>query len=279
MKNKPLRIAFYGKGGIGKSSIASNISAALSHLGLNVLHIGCDPKGDSTRTLLNKTVIPVMSLINENTLNMKRNLIVHKGYNGVSCIETGGPKAGVGCAGMGISILHDELNDLGILNESWDIIVYDVLGDVVCGGFAMPMRQNYIDQVYIVTSTEFMSIYAANNIMNSLHHFSAETNSIYGGLILNHRSMNDNANIIHQFSIRTKSTIIGEIPYSKEIQIAELKGETLFQINPTTSLSETFLTLGKRIVTSKKCDLPTPLSLEDLESFKKYILNLELYHE
>ncbi len=165
-----LKIAIYGKGGIGKSTISSNLSAVFSIKGKKVLHIGCDPKGDSTRNLIGKKIPTVI-----NQLKLKSELekedIIFKGFNGVECIEAGGPDAGKGCAGRGIVTMMEELEDLKVFEEERDIVIYDVLGDVVCGGFAVPMRESYADTIYIVTSSEFMSIYAANNIMKSIKTF------------------------------------------------------------------------------------------------------------
>ena len=135
-----LKIAIYGKGGIGKSTISSNLSAIISKSGKKVLHVGCDPKGDSTRNLMGKKIPTVISILKEKN-NLNREDIIYEGFNGIECVETGGPEAGIGCAGRGIITTMEELEDLEVFDEERDVIVYDVLGDVVCGGFAVPMRE------------------------------------------------------------------------------------------------------------------------------------------
>ena len=152
-----MNLAFYGKGGIGKSTIASNISAALALSGKRVLHIGCDPKADSTRPLTQKKIPTVLNQLNTLAEDVRREDLVFPGKCGVSCIEAGGPQAGLGCAGMGITAMEETLRRLGILEEEWDTVVYDVLGDVVCGGFSVPMRKGFADRVYVVTSADYMS--------------------------------------------------------------------------------------------------------------------------
>ena len=152
------RVAFYGKGGIGKSTIASNVSALLAMQGKKVLHIGCDPKADSTRLLCKERIKTVLEVLEENDCP-KREDLVHRSESGVWCVESGGPEAGNGCAGMGIITAMKELERLGVFEEDWDVVIYDVLGDVVCGGFSVPMRQRYVDRVYIVSSADFMSLY------------------------------------------------------------------------------------------------------------------------
>ena len=160
-----LRIAFYGKGGIGKSTVAAHLSAAFARTGKRVLHIGCDPKADSTRCLTSGRIPTVLETLGRSEELLAREQLVFPGAFGVSCVEAGGPQAGAGCAGLGITAMADELNRLGILEEPWDVVVYDVLGDVVCGGFAVPMRKHFVDRVYLITSADFMALYAANNIM------------------------------------------------------------------------------------------------------------------
>lgn len=269
-----LKIAIYGKGGIGKSTISSNLSAVFSIKGKKVLHIGCDPKGDSTRNLIGKKIPTVI-----NQLKLKSELekedIIFKGFNGVECIEAGGPDAGKGCAGRGIVTMMEELEDLEVFEEERDIVIYDVLGDVVCGGFAVPMRESYADTIYIVTSSEFMSIYAANNIMKSIKNFSLNKNIKFGGIIYNQRSKNSKIEILKLFAQMTESEIIGEIPYNRDIMKAELSGKTLVESYPNSKAYINFDKLADRILEEKNNRIPTPLSEEKLEYLAKQILLLE----
>ena len=269
-----LKIAIYGKGGIGKSTISSNLSAVFSIKGKKVLHIGCDPKGDSTRNLIGKKIPTVI-----NQLKLKSELekedIIFKGFNGVECIEAGGPDAGKGCAGRGIVTMMEELEDLKVFEEERDIVIYDVLGDVVCGGFAVPMRESYADTIYIVTSSEFMSIYAANNIMKSIKNFSSNKNIKFGGIIYNQRSKNSKIEILKLFAQMTESEIIGEIPYNRDIMKAELSGKTLGESYPNSKAYINFDKLADRILEEKNNIIPTPLSEEKLEYLAKQILLLE----
>lgn len=271
-KNDRLRIAFYGKGGIGKSTIASNISAAFSNLGLKVLHIGCDPKGDSTRTLLGKKIPSVLKMIQMKDNCLEKDDIVYKGYNGVCCVEAGGPEAGIGCAGMGIKTTFEELQYLGVLDGTWDVEIYDVLGDVVCGGFSVPMREKIVDVIYIVTSSEFMSIYAANNIMKSIEKFSANSTPMFGGIIHNHRSKNYCNKIVQLFSEMTNVPLIDIVPFSKEIIISELEGKTTVERYPASKSSNIFLDLARRILDNTNYSIPKSLNEDELEVFSKVIL-------
>lgn len=269
-----LKIAIYGKGGIGKSTISSNLSAVFSIKGKKVLHIGCDPKGDSTRNLIGKkipTVIDQLKLKSE----LEKEDIIFKGFNGIECIEAGGPDARKGCAGRGIVTMMEELEDLEVFEEHRDIVIYDVLGDVVCGGFAVPMRESYANTIYIVTSSEFMSIYAANNIMKSIKNFSSNKNIKFGGIIYNQRSKNSKIEILKLFAQMTESEIIGEIPYNRDIMKAELSGKTLGESYPNSKAYINFDKLADRILEEKNNKIPTPLSEEKLEYLAKQILLLE----
>lgn len=271
-----LKIAIYGKGGIGKSTISSNLSAIISKSGKKVLHIGCDPKGDSTRNLMGRKIPTVISILKEKN-NLIREDIIYKGFNGIECVETGGPEAGIGCAGRGIITTMEELEDLKVFDEERDVIVYDVLGDVVCGGFAVPMREKYADVIYIVTSSEFMSIFAANNIMKSIKNFSKMKNIKFGGLIHNQRNNNSSINILKIFADMTKSKIIGEIPFSKELIKSELNGKTIAEMYPNSNLYDNFLELSEKILSNQDDVSFSPLSEEEMEYLAAETLKDNIY--
>lgn len=167
------QIAIYGKGGIGKSTISANVSAALAAFNKKILQVGCDPKHDSTRLLMNgrevTTVLDYLKGTEPNDYNLAD--ILFNGYRNVACVEAGGPEPGVGCAGRGILSTFKLLDDLGVKEMNFDYTIYDVLGDVVCGGFAVPIRREYADEIYVVTSGEYMSIYAANNILKGIKNY------------------------------------------------------------------------------------------------------------
>jgi nitrogenase iron protein NifH len=275
-KNNRLRIAFYGKGGIGKSTIASNISAAFSNLGLKVLHVGCDPKGDSTRTLVGKKIPSVLKMIQMKDNCLEKEDILYKGYNGVCCVEAGGPEAGIGCAGMGIKTTFEELQYLGVLDETWDVEIYDVLGDVVCGGFSVPMKERIVDVIYIVTSSEFMSIYAANNIMKSIGNFSTNSTPMFGGIIHNHRNLNHCNKTVQLFSEMTDVSLIDIVPFSKEIIISELEGKTTVERYPVSQSCNIFLDLAQKILDNNNYSVPKALGEDELEAFSKVILEEQI---
>jgi len=233
------RIAIYGKGGIGKSTISSNLAAALSDKGVKVMQIGCDPKHDSTRLLMagneQRTVLEYL----RNTEEGKRRLndIAGRGYKGCICVEAGGPEPGVGCAGRGIISAFDLLKDLGVDDIELDIVLYDVLGDVVCGGFAVPLRNDYADLVYIVTSGEFMSIYAANNILRGTANYNPDR---IGGIIFNSRGDEEENERVKRFSDAVGIPVIAEFSRSKVFMEAEQTGMTVVEAFPDSEIAKKF---------------------------------------
>ena len=196
------KIAIYGKGGIGKSTTTSNLSAALSHLGYKVMQIGCDPKADSTKNLMKGEFIDtVLDVMNEKGDNLELSDIVFEGYNGVLCVEAGGPTPGVGCAGRGIIAAFEKLEELEAFEVyKPDIVIYDVLGDVVCGGFSMPIRNGYAEEVYIVTSGEMMSMYAASNISTAVNQFKKRGYASLKGLILNAKNVENEEYLVNKLA-------------------------------------------------------------------------------
>lgn len=275
---KTRRVAFYGKGGIGKSTIASNVSALLAMQGKKVLHIGCDPKADSTRLLCKERIKTVLEVLEEKDYPEREDL-VHRSESGVWCVESGGPEAGNGCAGMGIITAMKELERLGVFEEDWDVVIYDVLGDVVCGGFSVPMRQRYVDRVYIVSSADFMSLYAANNILKGVVNYSDERN-LLGGFVFNHIREQEEECIAEEFTNRVKGRMAAIVRESKELKLSDFRKEIYTQNMSAPDnenwkafcrLSEDICRTDKRSVSrsQNKAEevLPIPLNVDEIEKF------------
>lgn len=225
------KIAIYGKGGIGKSTTTSNLSAALSHKGYQVMQIGCDPKADSTKTLMGGKRIPtVLEQLREKGEELTLEDIVFRGYNGILCVESGGPMPGIGCAGRGIISAFEKLEELHAFEEyKPDVVIYDVLGDVVCGGFAMPIREGYAREVFIVSSGEMMSLYAANNIAQAIKNYGKRGYARLGGLILNAKNIENEQEIVRRAVEEIGTQIVTYVPRCGDIQKAEDKGGTVFE--------------------------------------------------
>lgn len=243
MQTKPMRrFAIYGKGGIGKSTTTSNLSAALAEKGFRVMQIGCDPKADSTKNLTGGKRIPtVLDQLKAKGEELKLQDIVFEGFGGVLCIESGGPTPGIGCAGRGIISAFEKLQELdafGVYQP--DIVIYDVLGDVVCGGFAMPIRGGYAREVFIVSSGEMMSLYAANNIAQAIRNFGKRGYARLGGLILNAKNIENEQEIVRQACTEIGTEVIHCIPRSPEIQLAESKGGTVFEHLPESEMRQVY---------------------------------------
>lgn len=248
------KIAFYGKGGIGKSTVTSSISVAISMLGYKVMQIGCDPKADSTINLVNgQSITPVMTYLKEHGTCSSLADIVVEGVNGILCVEAGGPTPGLGCAGRGIITTFNTLEELNAFEVYCpDFVLFDVLGDVVCGGFAMPIRNGYAEEVIIVTSGEKMALYAAGNIKAAIDNFADRNYARLRGLILNRRNIEDEENIVCQFAREIDTRIIGDIPRDNHIQFYEQQNKTVIQGNPDLPVSRTILDIAYRIATNKR---------------------------
>jgi len=245
-----LKIAIYGKGGIGKSTVTSNLAAAFAYLGKKVIQIGCDPKADSTINLLGgNPVMPVIEYLKEGTDPEKYEDISKVGYGGVLCIETGGPTPGLGCAGRGIIATFQLLEDLRLFDKvKPDVVLYDVLGDVVCGGFAAPIREGYAKDVIIVTSGEKMALYAANNIYTAVKNFEDRSYAKVKGVILNHRNIDNETKKVTDFANERGISIIGEIPRSQDINDFEDMGKTVIEGNPELPVSKAFLDIAQKLI-------------------------------
>lgn len=261
------KIAFYGKGGIGKSTTSSNVSAAFSEMGKKVCQIGCDPKNDSTRLLLGhickQTVLDAVR--DSETGEVVAEDIIHAGFHGIKCIEAGGPEPGVGCAGRGIIVALDLLRSLSALEEE-DIILYDVLGDVVCGGFAVPIREGYATDIYIVSSGELMSLYAANNIAKGIKKFAARGKVRLGGIIGNSRNVMQEKELLEEFAQKLNTQLIQFIPRDRAVNQAEVNRQTVIEWAPDSAQADVYRELAKKITDNKELTVPTPLTFAELEN-------------
>lgn len=246
-----LKVAIYGKGGIGKSTVTSNLAAAFANMGKRVIQIGCDPKADSTINLLGgEPLRPVMNFMREEDEEPDELAQISKeGYGGILCIETGGPTPGLGCAGRGIIATFQLLEDMDLFaHYKPDVVLYDVLGDVVCGGFAAPIREGYAEKVLIVTSGEKMALYAANNISSAVRNFEDRSYARVFGIVLNHRNVENEMEKVQTFSEKIGVPIVGEVPRSDEIIRWEDQGKTVIEGNPDSEISKCFFDLAELLL-------------------------------
>lgn len=245
-----IKIAVYGKGGIGKSTTVSNLSAALAEKGLRVMQIGCDPKADSTGSLHQKNKVEtVLELVRNRNNSFSLDDMVHIGFNGVICVEAGGPTPGMGCAGRGIIAALEKLAEKGAY-ETYkpDVVFYDVLGDVVCGGFSMPMRNGYADRVFIITSGENMAIHAAANIAVAIENFKGRGYASLGGIILNRRDVKNEEEKVMELADDINSSIIGRLSRSETVQAAEDLNKTVIEAFPDSPMAEEYRILAEKIM-------------------------------
>ncbi len=268
------QIAIYGKGGIGKSTTSSNLSAALADRNLAVMQIGCDPKRDSTRMLMQGRLIPtVLDLIRDKgEANLSIDDVVFQGFRGIRCVEAGGPEPGVGCAGRGIIATFQLLERLEAFKG--DVILYDVLGDVVCGGFAMPMRKGYAQEIYLVTSGELMALYAANNICKAIARISQNSRQIcrLGGIICNARNTPGEKELVEAFAAAVGSRVIAYIPRDEIVQHAELHTMTVVEYAPESEQAARYRELAEAVMINTSFIIPSYLEMEDLEQMGRSFL-------
>ena len=253
-----IRIAVYGKGGIGKSTTVSNVAAALAEKGMKVMQIGCDPKADSTILLRHgKEASTVLDLYNKKRQDLKLEDMVQIGYGGVVCVEAGGPAPGLGCAGRGIITALEKLQETGAY-ETYkpDIVFYDVLGDVVCGGFSMPMRKGYADKVFIITSGENMAIHAAANIAMAVENFRNRGYASLGGIILNRRNVPREEEKVQELAEDFHTKVIGTLSRSELVHEAEVLGKTLLEVYPDSEMAEEYRTLAEQILEACREEAP-----------------------
>jgi nitrogenase iron protein NifH len=263
------KIAIYGKGGIGKSTTTQNTVAALAEMGKQVMVVGCDPKADSTRLLLGGLAQKsVLETLREEGEDVELEDIRHCGYGKTLCVESGGPEPGVGCAGRGIITSINMLEQLGAYDESvgLDYVFYDVLGDVVCGGFAMPIRDGKAEEIYIVCSGEMMAMYAANNIAKGILKFAQNGVVRLAGIICNSRKCDNEKEMIAEFARRLGTQMIHFVPRDNDVQRAEINRKTVIDWNPECPQADEYRTLARNIDQNKMLVIPTPLAIEELES-------------
>lgn len=262
------QVAIYGKGGIGKSTTAQNTVAGLSSIGKKVMIVGCDPKADSTRLMLHsKAQTTVMDLIRERGTvdDIELSDVLKIGYGGTKCVESGGPEPGVGCAGRGVITAINFLESEGAYTPDLDFVFYDVLGDVVCGGFAMPIRENKAEEIYIVVSGEMMAMYAANNISRGILKYATSGKVRLAGLICNSRNTDKESELIEALAAKLGTQMIHFVPRDNQVQRAELRRMTVIEYSPEHKQAEEYRTLARKLSENKMLVVPKPLQMEELE--------------
>jgi nitrogenase iron protein NifH len=280
MAKKIKQIAIYGKGGIGKSTTTSNLSAALSEMGFKVMQFGCDPKSDSTNTLRDGKYIPtVLDTLREHT-SVKASEVIFEGFNGIYCVEAGGPSPGVGCAGRGIITAVELFKQQKVFDDlDLDVVIYDVLGDVVCGGFAMPIREGIAEHVFTVSSSDFMSIYASNNLFKGIAKYSKSGGALLGGVIANSMGTPYSREILDDFVEQTKTQVIEYVPRSITVTKSELQGKTTIEAAPKSAQADVYRSLAKKIAEHTESKAPSPLEVSGLRAWASkwgdYLLELE----
>lgn len=260
------QIAIYGKGGIGKSTTTQNLTAGLVEHGKKVMVVGCDPKADSTRLLLGglaqKTVLDT---IRDEGEDIALDRIMRTGFGGTRCVESGGPEPGVGCAGRGIITSINMLENLGAYTDDLDFVFYDVLGDVVCGGFAMPIREGKAKEIYIVASGEMMALYAANNIAKGISRYAKAGGVRLGGIICNSRNVDRELDLLRAFSKELGTQLLYFVPRDNIVQRAEINRKTVIEYKPDSNQAKEYRNLAEAVINNQMFTIPTPMTQERLE--------------
>ena len=260
------QIAIYGKGGIGKSTTTQNLTAGLVEHGKKVMVVGCDPKADSTRLLLGglaqKTVLDT---IRDEGENVELDRIMRTGFGGTRCVESGGPEPGVGCAGRGIITSISMLENLGAYTDDLDFVFYDVLGDVVCGGFAMPIREGKAKEIYIVASGEMMALYAANNIAKGISRYAKAGGVRLGGIICNSRNVDRELDLLRAFAKELGTQLLYFVPRDNIVQRAEINRKTVIEYKPDSAQAQEYRNLADAVINNTTFTIPTPMTQERLE--------------
>ena len=260
------QIAIYGKGGIGKSTTTQNLTAGLVELGQKVMVVGCDPKADSTRLLLGglaqRTVLDTLRTEGD---DVQLDKILREGFGGTRCVESGGPEPGVGCAGRGIITSIGLLEQLGAYTDDLDFVFYDVLGDVVCGGFAMPIREGKAQEIYIVASGEMMALYAANNISKGIAKYARSGGVRLGGIICNSRNVDRELDLLREFSSELGTQLLYFVPRDNIVQRAEINKQTVIQYKPDSDQAQEYRNLAEAVINNTSFTIPTPMKQERLE--------------
>lgn len=263
------QIAIYGKGGAGKSTVVCNLSAVLAEGGNRVLQIGCDPKHDSTRNILHGAhpATGVDLFMKQSPDSISADDLIRTGYRGIECIEVGGPEPGAGCAGLGIIKTLELIQKLDIYGRGYDYVFFDVLGDVVCGGFATPMRLKFAREVYIVVSGEMMSLYAANNICRGILRYARSGDVRLAGFIGNQRSPGSPHAILDRFAEKLGAPLIYRLPWDEAVLVSERRKMTVTEHEPDSAIAQSFQQLTEQIVKNQSRVTPKPMSDQEFETF------------
>ena len=260
--------AIYGKGGIGKSTTTQNLVAALAEAGKRVMIVGCDPKADSTRLILHsKAQNTIMEMAAEagTVEDLELEDVLKVGYGDVRCVESGGPEPGVGCAGRVVITAINFLEEEGAYEDDIDFVFYDVLGDVVCGGFAMPIRENKAQEIYIVVSGEMMAMYAANNISKGIVKYANSGGVRLAGLICNSRNTDREDELIVALAEKIGTQMIHFIPRDNVVQRAEIRRMTVIEYDPEAKQADEYRELAQKIIANEKLVIPEPCTMDELE--------------